>query len=769
LDETLRNVVDLVAKRLDADVCSIYLTDPDLRHLTLRATRGLASDAVGRVRLSFDEGLVGTSARERRAVVASRAQEHPDFRYFPETGEERFESLMAAPLLVREVTIGVLVVQTERERAFDQRDSQLLQTTAQLVAPVVMNARLLDLMTRDEDQKARVAQDLALSGVPLSGDPGPPTPVDLQGIATSPGIAIGPLYRLEDPLDLSSVRYVARADKAEEASDLSRALASARRELDDVRDEVGERFGPEFSAVFNIHIQILEDHGFVSRLERAVAETGDAREALRQVLAAYRATFERIEDPYFRERGIDLEDVVRRVMANLLGVRRENVPLSEGSIVVAEHILPAHFALLETEKIAAIVSEHGGATSHGALFARSLEIPAVTGVSGILTSARPGELAIVDGGSGRVHLAPDPRLRAEYERAQHRYEIAVEHLDALKDRPAETRDGHRVALTGNVGLLNDLRLIEQHGAEGVGLFRTELLALAHRGFPEEEEQERLYSRVARVMAPRPVTIRTLDLGGDKAIPYVGDEAEENPQLGWRSIRLMLSHEEAFKPQLRAILRASALGNVRCLLPLVSSIEELRRAKALVAEVMAELDGEGLAFDRKMPIGIMIEVPSAALVAQALARECDFFSIGTNDLTQYTLAVDRGNERVAALYEPLHPAVLQLIDRAVRAGQAQRIPVSLCGEMASDPLAVPLLVGLGLEELSGSPSAVPVVKEIVRALDRGEVEQDARRALQASTAREIRTLAAARLRASGLLEHPEVGAWLHSVVEGAEGG
>ena len=483
-----------MAKRLDADACSVYLTDPDLKHLRLWATRGLAQESVGKVKLSFAEGLVGLAAREKRPVATHKAREHPGYRYFPETGEERFESLMAAPLIVREVPIGVLVVQTRSEREFDARDVELLQTCAQLIAPVVMNARLLDLVTRTDDQKARANSEMSLSGIPLQGES--PRRIDLQGIATSPGIAIGPIYRLENPLDIAEVEYTPNPDPAGEAADLERALAAARGELDDVREEVGERFGPEFAAVFNTHIQILEDHGFVSRLEAAVARTVNARDALRQVLAAYRKTFEKIEDPYFRERAVDLEDVVRRVMGNLLGVRHQNVPLSNGSIVVTEHILPAHFALLETEKIAALVSEHGGATSHGAIFARSLEIPAVTGVSGILAAARPGEIAIVDGASGRVHLAPDAVLRAEYERAQHRYEVAVEHLDALKDRPAETRDGHRVYLTANVGLLNDLRLVERHGAEGIGLFRTELLALAHRGFPEEEEQERLYERVA---------------------------------------------------------------------------------------------------------------------------------------------------------------------------------------------------------------------------------------------------------------------------------
>ncbi len=767
LDETLNNVVDLVAKKLDADVCSVYLTDVDLQHLTLRATRGLAREAVGNVRLGFDQGLVGLAAEQRAPVAIERAQEHPRFVYFPETGEERYESLMAAPLVVRGVTIGVLVVQTERPRRFEQEDVDLLQTCAQLIAPVVLNARLLDLVSRSEAERARIVSKLAVSGVPVQREEAPAESVrrslELRGIPTSPGIAIGPVYRLEDPVDLSRVDYEPSPDPEQERRDLSRALAEARRELDDVRAEVSERFGPEFAAVFNTHIQILEDKGFVGRLERSIEQTGDALRTLRDVLEAYRQTFERIEDPFFRERGLDVEDVGRRVMARLLGVRHRNVPLAPGSIVVTDAILPAHFALLETEKLAAIVAEHGGATAHGAIFARSLEIPAVTGVQGLLEAVRPGELAIVDGASGRLYLSPDEVLRAEYASAQQRYEIAVEHLDALRSRPAETRDGRRILLTANVGLLHDLRLIERHGAEGIGLFRTELLALAHRGFPEETEQERLYERVAREMAPRPVTIRTLDLGGDKAVPFLGVEGEENPQLGWRSVRLMLSHRSHFRAQLRAILRASTERNVRLLLPLVSSVEELEAVQGLLAEVKQELASAGVCFDPDLPVGIMIEVPSAALIADALAARCDFFSVGTNDLTQYTLAVDRGNERVAQLFEPLHPAVLTLIDRARRAAERAGIPISICGEMASNPLAVPLLVGLGIGELSGSPSAVPVVKEIVRALDAGEVAEDARRALAAGTAAEVRAIAAARLRATRLLDHPDVGSWLRSLL------
>jgi len=771
LSETLVNVVDLVGQRLRADACSIYLTDADLQHLTLRATNGLDPASVDRVRMSFGEGLVGLAAERGEPIAVERAREHPGFKYFQDSGEDRFASLMAAPIRLRNVSIGVIVVQTEKPRHFHPEEVDLLQTCAHVIAPVVMNAQLLALVASNEDQRSAVMDELSHTGLPLAVPAPPPVArnLEIKGIPAARGVAIGTVYRLEDPLDLESMEYTPSVDPNQERRDLLAALEEARRELHEVRDKVGGRFGPEFAAVFNTHIQILEDTGFVTNLEQAVDEIGDALRALRKVLGAYRRTFESIEDPYFRERGDDIQDAGRRVMARLLGVRHHNVPLSDGAIVVADTILPNHFATLEVEKIGAIVAEHGGATSHGAIFARSLEIPLVTGAQGILVTARPGETAIVDGSSGRVYLNPDDALRREYESAQERYAIEVAHLDALGSRPAETRDGRHIVLSANAGLWNDLPLVDQHGAEGVGLFRTELLALAHRGFPEEDEQERLYEQVAEYLAPRPVTIRTLDLGGDKAVPIPGLEREDNPQLGWRSIRMSLGSERAFLAQLRAILRASARGKVRLLLPMISSLEELRRAQQLVDRAREQLARRGDDFDPALPVGIMIEVPSAALIAEALAAECDFFSVGTNDLTQYTLAVDRGNERVADLYDPLHPAVLALIHRSVRAARQAGIPLSVCGEMAGNPLAVPILVGLGVGELSAAPSVVPAIKEVVRALDAGDLEEDARRALELGSAAEVKRLAALRLRAAWLTEHPDVGPWLRTILDAVDGG
>jgi phosphotransferase system, enzyme I, PtsP len=750
-------------------VCSVYLIEADLTHLTLCATIGLYREAVGRVQLPIGEGLVGWAAEQRAPVAVERAEEHPRYKYFPETGEERFSSLMAAPLIVRGVTIGVLVVQTREPRHFDRREIEIFQTCAQLIAPVVINARLLSLVNESEEDVARSQHELALHGIRVrTGDaPRPPRNSKLRGSPTSPGIAIGRVHRLENPLVLADLDYQPNPDPVREEQDLLRALQEARRAIDDTREEVGDQFGPDFSAVFHTHIQILEDKGFVAKLREELRETGNAHTALRNVMDAYRRIFGRVEDPYFRDRIADVEDVGRRVMEQLLGGRHSVPALEDGAIIVTDNILPSHFARLELDKVRAIVSEHGGPTSHGAILARTLEIPAVTGVPRLLASVQPGEMAIVDGSEGQVLLAPDERLIAEYERARQRYAVAIGHLDALRDRPAETRDGRRIALTANCGLVSDLRLVEQHGADGIGLFRTEMLAFAHRGFPEEEEQEQLYERVAAVMAPRPVTFRTLDLGGDKEMPSLGVTVEENPQLGCRSIRLSLLNLDAFRAQLRAVLRASAKGNVRLLLPMISSLGELHRARELIEQAKQELVTQGTPFDAALPVGIMIEVPAAALTAEVLARECDFFSIGTNDLTQYTLAVDRGNERVAHLYDPLHPAVLSLIDRSARAAAKAGIPVSLCGEMASNPLAVPILLGLGISELSSAPAAVPIIKEIVHGLDYGDAEEDARRARAASSADEVHAIGAARLRASGLLEHPDIGPWLRARVEPAE--
>jgi phosphotransferase system enzyme I (PtsP) len=714
---------------------------------------------VRKVSLPHGEGLVGLAATTGQPVVTPHAREHPRYKYFPETGEERFESFMAVPMIVRGATIGVLAVQTIESRDFDSNEVEIFRTCAQLIAPVVINARLLALVGVSEGDAAAERSAIERRAADREN-----RNIEYRGIPTSRGIAIGTIYRLDTPLTLEQFHYAPNSDRGSEVQALMDAISEARRELDGMREKLGAKFGLDLAAVFQTHIQILEDKGFVAKLRKEALRTGNAMAALRNVIETYRNTFQRMSDPYFRERVSDIEDVGQRVMEALLGEFQQMTQLSDGAIVVASNLLPGMFARLEVEKIAAIVSEHGGPTSHGAIFARTLEVPALTGISGIQAAVRPGETAIVDGGEGLIILSPDEGLLYEYRRARQRYTVAIEHLDALRNRPAETRDGRSIRLTANVGLVSDLPLVNQHGADGIGLFRTEMLAFAHRGFPAEDEQVDLYERVAKAMAPRVVTIRTLDLGGDKEMPNVSMRLEDNPQLGCRSIRLSLANQDFFKAQLRAIYRASAAGSVRLMLPMITSIDELRSAKALIAEAIDELERAGIPYDKNVPVGLMIEVPSAAILAEALARECDFFSIGTNDLTQYTLAVDRGNEHVAHIYDPMPPAVLALIDASVRAASRANIPISVCGEMSSNPLAVPLLIGLGIQELSSAPSAVPLVKEIIRELDVGDVEADVRNAQQAGTASEVHRIGAARLRDAGLLEHPDIGPWLRNLVD-----
>ena len=414
LQETLANVTDLAAKRLDADVCSIYLIDTDPETLTLMSSIGLDPGAVSRVRLRVGEGLVGLVAKEREPIALTHARDHSNFRYFPETGEERYESFLAAPMIMQSTTIGVLVIQTVDPRVFEQSDVELMQTCAQLLAPVVVNAQLLALLSSSETRRAEITSELtSTSGRFPGADPEEMRSeqnVELSGIATSRGVAIGPVHRVDNPVDFESVAYSPRESLADEREDLLRALSDTRSEIEEAREVSRARFGPEFAAVFHTQIQILEDKGFVDNIEEAIEEKKNALLAVRSVLDTYRETFERIEDEYFRERGADVIDIGHRIMERLLGMRSQVASMQPGSVVVVDQVLAGLFARLEMDQVAAIVSEHGGSTSHGAIFARTLEIPAVTGVAGITSEAKQGELCIVDGATGRIYLQPDQTL-----------------------------------------------------------------------------------------------------------------------------------------------------------------------------------------------------------------------------------------------------------------------------------------------------------------------------------------------------------------------
>jgi phosphotransferase system enzyme I (PtsP) len=749
LEETLENVVRLVARRMRAAVCSIYLLDGEGKELVLRATRGLRVDAVDHVRLPIGEGIVGASLAARETLSVPDVKRDPRYRAFPESGEDRFRSLLAVPLFVGALPVGVLAIQTARARAFSQEEQDLLEMIGAQVASIVLNARLLDLAFRE----GRIEP----APVPAEAPPLPPGTV-LRGIPLSAGISVGPTH-FQPPLqDPAEIEYSPSRSYRTEWRALEQALRETIRQITDLRSAVGERFGEQFAEVFTTHIMILEDEGFREKLRRHVFANGNAADALVSTMREYASMFTATGDPTIRERAADIEDVVQRVIGELVGLRQHNPPLRNGVIVVAERIAPSEFVLLETEKVAGLVTEHGGPTSHAAIFARSLEIPAVAGIADVTTRIRPADRVVIDGFEGCVIVNPTPETEAEYGERLERFLRFRDRLDEKSDLPVRTKDGTEVVLSANIGGLNDLSLVKRYGARGVGLFRTEILALSARGLPDEEEQVRVYQRVSEAIAPDPVAVRTFDFGGDKVAPG-HHEPEANPQLGWRSIRLLLDREDVFRQQLRAIVRANVSGNLRIMLPMVTSLDELDRTLAHLKSV-----GEDLGVGEMPPLGVMVETPAAVEMAEHLARIVDFFSIGTNDLVQYTLATDRENERVAALYDPFHPAVLGQVRRVSEAANRSGIGCSVCGEFAGNPAAVPLLIGLGIRELSMTPFAITLVRQIVRSIDVAGAEALAREVGSCARGNEVRERLAQEYHELGLLEDPDIGPTLRRPLE-----
>lgn len=744
LGETLDNLVRLVSRRMHSAGCSIYLVDDSGQELELRATRGLLPEAVGRVRLRTREGIVGRCLDLGEPISVPDVRLDSRFLPFPDAGEDRFRSLLAVPLFVRDQALGVLTVQTGRPRDFSTDEIELLQTIAVQVAAIVLNARLLDQAGRESAAGARVPPDRRRKPPRLRSG------ASLRGIAVSPGLAEGPVHLQVPPLDLDAVSYRPARSPGAEWRAVERALRETIRQLSDLRRAVGERLGEEFAEVFTTHIMILRDDGFREKLRRRVREGGNGVRALVATMREYAAVFQATPDAVTRERAADIEDVVRRVVAELIGLQQQYSPLSDGVIVVAERIAPSDFALLETEKVAAILTEHGGPTSHAAIFARSLGIPSVTGLPGLIERLGSSDRLAVDGIEGVVTVNPSPAQREEHAERTIGFARAMERLDETRDQPVRTRDGRDILLNANIGGLNDLEFMRRSGARGVGLFRTEILALFARGFPEEQEQARIYQRVAEAIAPEWVTVRTFDLGGDKALPGM-EIHEENPQLGWRSIRMLLELDDVLDAQLRAILRANAGGNLRVLIPMLTSLEELDRVRSVLDRARRDVRSA-----HAPPLGAMIETPAAVALADPIAREVDFLAVGTNDLVQYTLAVDRENERVAASYDPFHPAVLDQLRRVSRAARAARTPVSVCGELAGNPLAVPLLIGLGFEELSMAPSSVALVRPIVRRTDASRARALAADLECCARAIEVRAGIEKAYTEMGIFEEPDLG-------------
>jgi len=561
----------------------------------------------------------------------------------------------------------------------------------------------------------------------------------LKGIGVAPGIAIGKAYRV-DRNKVSLVYYYlpSQTQINREKERFNAAVDKAEADLKEIRSKMAGVF-PEHAYIIDTHIQIARDKMLYNETIRIIEEQAiNAEWALRQALENAQQIFAEIDDDYIRSRFSDVDFVAERVLQNLTGQNKQSVAgIRERVIVVAQDLSPADTIQLQVEKTLAIATDMGGKTSHTAIITRSLDIPAVVGLEQVYQAVRSGELMVVDGYAGKVIIDPDEELLNYYYERQYQLNRYRDEVARCAELPAETEDGYHIKIQANIELLEEVVAVIDNGAEGVGLYRTEYLYLNLGHPPDEETLFWDYRELAEIIYPETVTIRTLDLGADKLSAGMQRSRETNPALGLRSIRLCLQEDETFRTQLRAILRVSGITrNVKIMFPMISGVGELRAAKAVLEEVKQSLIQESIEFDRDLQVGIMIEVPSAVAVADLLAREVDFFSIGTNDLVQYALAIDRVNEHVAHLYEPLHPAILRMIKQAADAGRLAGIPVSLCGELAGEPLYIPILLGFGLDSLSMNPLAVPRVKKIIRNASIEESKDYLNEVLQFTTAGQI---------------------------------
>jgi phosphotransferase system enzyme I (PtsI) len=560
----------------------------------------------------------------------------------------------------------------------------------------------------------------------------------LDGIAVSPGIAIGEVLVLDNEGFRIPRHFVLRDAVEDELQRLDKAFLAVAAEIEQNRDSISVQLGDQYGAIFAAHLHLLQDPRLRGEVEQLIREQNCSPEyAVSLTLRRYAQVFEESDSAYLAERAHDIFDLERSLLRNLTGRRREELThLSAPVVILAHNLTPSETANLDPQFVKGFVTEIGGPGGHTAIVARGLEIPAVVGTGRFLADVSGGDRVIVDGDRGRVIIRPDQDTLARYrQEAEHLKSLAVQ-LRGIRDLPAETRDGVAIKLMANIEFPNEAAMCLDRGVDGIGLYRTEFLYLASGAEPTEEDHYRAYAEVTQAMQGRPVVIRTLDLGADKVGLSIDPQAERNPFLGLRSIRLALSNPGLFVPQLRAVLRASALGNVQVMFPLITTLGELREAKRMLAEAMQHLRDEGQEFNDAIPVGMMVESPSAAILIDQFLDEVDFLSIGTNDLVQYTLAVDRTNTSVAALYQDTDPAVLRLIDRTLSAASTARVPVSLCGQMSAEPVHVPLLLGMGLRSLSVPPATVLEIKRVCRSVTLTQCREMAERAMTLSSAQEI---------------------------------
>jgi phosphoenolpyruvate-protein phosphotransferase len=711
-EEQIDRLVSQVRKAMRVQVCSLYQL-ADGNRLRMVANLGLVPGVTERISLPLNQGLVGRIATERMPINLAHAAEHPDYRFFPDSGEESFPAFLGAPIVHLGRAVGVIVVQDHEPRVFTADEESFLVTVAAQLAGIV--PRLSSAVTRRPGDGERL----------------------IEGISGAPGQAIGKLHLVLDRETLGLIDDPPSRGERRELTRLRSAIGTAQEEILSARDRLDTVVSDDALAIFDVYAQLLEDDQLTRAAEQKIVAGASAFSAVRASIDDHAAIFDSIEDEYLRARAEDVRHIGHTLLRILLGQTLKRNRGRDKLVLLGSAVSVTDIAHFEVGRIVGIICMKGSKLSHTAVLARALGIPAVV-ATGPIDHIHEGDHAVVDGDQGRVLLNPEHRTIAGYESVIRETKRFDQRLAALKHLPATTTDGQRIQLLANTGLLADISPGKVRGAEGIGLYRSEIPFLTDNVFPTEAEQTAVYRRVLEAYAPLPVTMRTLDLGGDKQLPYFSVD-EDNPALGWRGIRIAMDNPTILSTQLRAMLKANAgFDNLRIMFPMVSTVGEVRTAAALLDRVIEELAREGTEITRP-PLGAMIEVPGTVHLLPHLSPLIDFVSVGTNDLIQYLLAVDRSNPRVAAYYDYLHPAVIGTLANIARSVESLDLAASVCGEMATDPYAATLLVGLGFRTLSLNAYHLPKIKSLIRGVSLATCQRLAEQALQCADSAAIRQL------------------------------
>ncbi len=729
--EALKLIVDRVAEAMNTDVCTIYMWDENAQRFFFTATRGLNQDLCGKLSLARDEGLVGLVGVREEPLNLERADAHPRFHYMEGIGEELYSAFLGVPIIHQRRVLGVLVVQQAARRRFDEAEEAFLVTLSAQLAGVIAHAEASGALHDDPN-------------VELGQRPN----AKFQGLGAVRGTAIGTAVVASPQANLEAVPSRPAGDINSEIERYNRAIDAVRMDIWKLREKLSSQLRPEERALFDVYLGMLNDNALGNEVLARIRGGEWAQGALASVILEHVRTFELMEDAYLRERAVDVKDLGRRVLSYMQNANQGEQEYPANTILVGEELTASMLGEVPKDKLIGLVSVRGSGNSHVAIMARAMGIPTVMGVMELPFARLEGCQLILDGYAGTVYANPGDELLQYF---CEMLEIERQEIDALaelRDLPCETLDGQRIELVVNTGLNSDVSRSLDHGAEGVGLYRTEMPFMIRERFPSEEEQRRIYREHLKAFAPNPVTMRTLDIGGDKALPYFPIE-EENPFLGWRGIRVTLDHPEIFLVQLRAMIRANeGLGNLKIMLPMISNVSELDDSLELIRRCYDELIDEGI--ESPMPkLGVMVEVPAAVYQARQLARRVDFLSVGSNDLTQYLLAVDRNNARVADLYHQYHPAVLQALVKIAQDARLEGKELSICGELAGDPGASILLAGMGYRTLSMSANNLPRVKSVLRQVSMAQAKDMLHRVLEMDSARDVQRSVDGLLRELGL--------------------